>query len=287
MSDIKLIAMDMDGTLLGKTRGVIPPVNLAALQEAARQGIHLCFASGRAPDDLSFHAIDAGLDVHILASNGSVILEKPLGPTLSSRPLHPDDARKVYRFIQEALLPCAVFCEHDLIVCRPAGYQGQPKLTWGTFMEREGGRTRVMTDPAEVDTRFDRVSKFVVTAITEPESLLPLKARIEAEVPGVEISSSWIDNIEINARGVNKGSGLQMLADSLGVPMAQVMAIGDNDNDLSMLRAAGIGVAMGNATANAMVAADYVTLSCLDNGVAAAIRTLALHEPISGVRLLP
>lgn len=287
MPDIKLIAMDMDGTLLGQTRGVIPPVNLAALQEAARRGIHLCFASGRAPDDLSFHAIDAGLDVHILALNGSVILEKPLGATLSSRPLHPDDAQKVYRFIQEAQLPCAVFCEHDLVVCKPDDYKGKPKLTWGTFMEREGGRTRVMTAPTELNTRFHRVSKFVVTAITEPESLQPLKRHIEAEVPGVEISSSWIDNIEINARGVNKGSGLQMLADSLGIPMAQVMAIGDNDNDLSMLRAAGIGVAMGNATANALAAADYVTLSCLDNGVAAAIRTLALHEPVSGVHSLP
>lgn len=286
MTDIKLIAMDMDGTLLGPTRGVLPPENLAALQEASRRGIHLCFASGRAPDDLSFHAIDAGLDVHILALNGSIILEKPLGATLSNRPLQPEDARKVYRFIEEAKIPCAVFCEHDLVLCDPPDFMGARKIQWGTFMDRDGGRTRTMMDPAELDSRFDRVSKFVVSAITEVDKLPPLRRRIEEEIPGVEVTSSWIDNLEINARGVNKGSALQLLADSLGIPMAQVMAIGDNDNDISMLRAAGIGVAMGNATANAMAAADVVTLPCLENGVAAAVRALALHEDIPGVRWL-
>lgn len=68
--------------------------------------------------------------------------------------------------------------------------------------------------------------------------------------------------------------------------MAQVMAIGDNDNDVSMLEAAGFGVAMGNATPAALAAADYVTLPCLENGVAAAICALALGESVPGVKPL-
>lgn len=286
MPDIKLIAMDMDGTLLGKVRGVIPPGNLAALQEAASRGIHLCFASGRAPDDVSFHAIDAGLDVHVIALNGGMILHKPLGNVGSSRTLTLDDAQHVYRLIQEANLPCAVFCEHEVIVCNPPTYFGTPKLTWGTFMEREGGRTRILRDASKVTSRLHRVSKLVVTAITEPDEMLPLRQRIEDEVPGVEVTSSWVDNIEVNPRGVNKGSALQMLADSLGIPMSQVMAIGDNDNDLSMLQIARIGVAMGNATPAALSAADYVTLPCQEDGVAAAIRALAFGEDIPGVHPL-
>ena len=286
MPDIRLIAMDMDGTLLGRERGVIPPVNLQALRSAQARGIHLCLASGRAPDDASFHAYDAGLPMHIIALNGGVILLEPLGPAVSSRHIPEAVARRVYGLIQQAGLPFALFSDHDVALSRPSAYTGQLKEAWGTFMDREGGRTRVITAPDAVEPRLARVSKFVVTSITEPELLLPLREQISALCPKVEVTSSWIDNIEINPRGVNKGAALTTLADTLGIPMTQVMAIGDNDNDVSMLEAAGFGVAMGNATPAALAAADYITLPCLDNGVAAAIRALALGESVSGVRPL-
>ena len=286
MPDIRLIAMDMDGTLLGKERGVIPPVNLQALRSAQARGIHLCLASGRAPDDAGFHAADAGLPMHIIALNGGVILLEPLGPVVSSRHIPEDAARRVYGLIQQAGLPFALFSDHDVAISRPSAYVGQMKEVWGTFMDREGGRTRVLTDPGAVEPRLARVSKFVVTSISDPALLPPLRASIGALCPEVEVTSSWIDNIEINPRGVNKGAALTALAEHLGISMAQVMAIGDNDNDVSMLEAAGFGVAMGNATPAALAAADYVTLPCLENGVAAAIRALALGESVPGVKPL-
>ena len=286
MPDIRLIAMDMDGTLLGRERGVIPPVNLQALQAAQAWGIRLCLASGRAPDDAGFHAVDAGLSMHIIALNGGVVLMEPLGPVISSHHIPADAAHRVYRLIQQARLPFALFSDHDVALSRPSAYAGQMKDVWGTFMDREGGRTRVITAPDAVEPRLARVSKFVDTSITEPELLLPLREQISALCPEVEVTSSWIDNIEINPRGVNKGAALTALAERLGIPMAQVMAIGDNDNDVSMLEAAGCGVAMGNATPAALAAADYVTLPCLENGVAAAIRALALGESVPGVKPL-
>ena len=286
MPDIRLIAMDMDGTLLGKERGVIPPVNLQALRDAQARGIHLCLASGRAPDDAGFHAYDAGLNMHIIGLNGGVTCLEPLGPVISSLHIPEDAARQVYELIQQARLPFALFSDHDVALSRPSAYVGQMKEVWGTFMDREGGRTRVMTDPAAVEPRLARVSKFVVTSISDPSLLPPLREKIGALCPEVEVTSSWMDNIEINPRGVNKGAALTTLADQLNIPMAQVMALGDNDNDVSMLEAAGIGVAMGNATPSALAAADYVTLPCLDNGVSAAIRALALGERVPGVRPL-
>ena len=272
MPDIRLIAMDMDGTLLGRERGVIPPVNLQALQAAQARGIRLCLASGRAPDDAGFHAVDAGLSMHIIALNGGVMLMEPLGPVISSRHIPADAAHRVYRLIQQARLPFALFSDHDVALSRPSDYTGLMKDVWGTFMDREGG--------------LSRVSKFVVTSLSDPALLPPLRAQIEALCPEVEVTSSWIDNIEINPRGVNKGAALAALAERLGIPMAQVMAIGDNDNDVSMLQAAGVGVAMGNATPAALAAADYVTLPCLEDGVAAAIRVLALKERLPGVKPL-
>ncbi|MGN0746817.1 MAG: Cof-type HAD-IIB family hydrolase [Aristaeellaceae bacterium] len=286
MPDIRLIAMDMDGTLLGKERGVIPPVNLQALRDAQARGIHLCLASGRALDDAGFHAFDAGLSMAVIALNGGVICLEPLGPVVSSRHIPEAAARRVYGLIQQAGLPFALFSDHDVALSRPSAYAGQLKEVWGTFMDREGGRTRVLTDPGAVEPRLARVSKFVVTSISDPALLPPLRESIGSLCPEVEVTSSWMDNIEINPRGVNKGSALTALAERLGIPMAQVMAIGDNDNDVSMLEAAGYGVAMGNATPAAMAAAAYVTLPCLEDGVAAAIRALALGERVPGVKPL-
>ena len=286
MPDIRLIAMDMDGTLLGRERGVIPPVNLQALQAAQAWGIRLCLASGRAPDDAGFHAVDAGLSMHIIALNGGVVLMEPLGPVISSHHIPADAAHRVYRLIQQARLPFALFSDHDVALSRPSDYTGLMKDVWGTFMDREGGRTRVTNDPGTAELLLSRVSKFVVTSLSDPALLPPLRAQIEVLCPEVEVTSSWIDNIEINPRGVNKGAALAALAERLGIPMAQVMAIGDNDNDVSMLQAAGVGVAMGNATPAALAAADYVTLPCLEDGVAAAIRVLALKERLPGVKPL-
>lgn len=109
------------------------------------------------------------------------------------------------------------------------------------------------------------------------------KDRILAACPDVEISSSWWNNFEVNPAGVTKGTALTRLADRLGIPMSQVMAIGDNDNDIPMLEQAGYGVAMGNATATAQRSAAWRTLNNDQHGVAAAIRALAFGEHVPGV----
>ena len=77
-----------------------------------------------------------------------------------------------------------------------------------------------------------------------------------------------LKNVEVNRKGVHKGRGLERLAAHLGFSMQQVMAVGDSDNDLTMLRQAGLSVAMGNAPKEVQLAADTVTGRCLDGGVA-------------------
>ena len=97
-----------------------------------------------------------------------------------------------------------------------------------------------------------------------------------AACPGAEITSSVPCNLEVNAPGVNKGRGLMALAAELGLDPAQVMACGDSGNDLAMIRLAGLGVAMANASPDVLAAADAVTLDNNHDGVAAAIETYVL-----------
>ncbi len=89
-----------------------------------------------------------------------------------------------------------------------------------------------------------------------------------------------LHNIEINRRGVNKGQGLRWLAKELGCTMENLAAIGDSDNDLTMLRAAGLGIAMANSRKNVRLTADVVTGSNTENGVAQAIERYILEEKL-------
>ena len=100
--------------------------------------------------------------------------------------------------------------------------------------------------------------------------------KILAEIPEVLVTSSLPNNLEINAVGADKGGALLRLAELLGIRREETMAFGDGENDMSMLRMAGLGVAMENAEDHVKAAADYVTVTNNEAGVAAALRKFVL-----------
>ena len=99
----------------------------------------------------------------------------------------------------------------------------------------------------------------------------------DEEIPDIEITGALSNNIEVNAKGVNKGRGLMILGELLGIHREEIMAVGDGSNDIAMLREAGLGVAMENATEAVKAAADVVTLSNDQEGAAAAIEKYVLQ----------
>lgn len=160
------------------------------------------------------------------------------------------------------------------------------KRELGTYFGRAGGRLLYRSGGESVDRLIQQAGKIVALTESDREGLAAAQVRIRREFPEVSISSSWWNNFEVNPAGADKGAALTRLAGWLGIPMAQVMAIGDNSNDVPMLRAAGYAVAMGNATQEARAAATHVTLPCQEHGVAAAIRTLVFGESDPGVHAL-
>ena len=99
-----------------------------------------------------------------------------------------------------------------------------------------------------------------------------------SELKELELVGSLSYNIEINAAGVNKGTALVALGKMLGIPRESIMACGDGDNDVHLLREVGFGVAMANAQPQVKEAADYITASNDEDGVACAIEKFALHQ---------
>ena len=108
-----------------------------------------------------------------------------------------------------------------------------------------------------------------------------LRARKALEARGdVLVSSSFRNNLEINAMGADKGSALLRLANHLGIGRTETMAFGDGENDLSMIECAGFGVAMENGEEVVKAAADYITITNNEAGVAKAIRQFVLKQGV-------
>ena len=135
------------------------------------------------------------------------------------------------------------------------------------------------------DTRevVPNVMEYVKTTGAEAEKVNIFMADLEERevlrkelmaIPELSISSSMYNNLEVNAKGADKGSALLWLADYLGIDREETMSFGDGENDIPMIQAAGIGVAMENALDTVKAAADMITLKNDEDGVAAAIRKI-------------
>ena len=111
---------------------------------------------------------------------------------------------------------------------------------------------------------------------------MELRSRLLTEIPqvfpGILATSSSPQNIELNQMNANKGQALLDLADRLGVPHEKTIAFGDGLNDITMIRAAGIGIAMENAEPAVKAAADWITASCDEDGVAAGVERFVLSQ---------
>lgn len=273
---VRLIAIDMDGTLLNEDCD-IPAENLQAMKDAAQAEISLAIVSGRVPEDISYFLSDAGLtDCLVLGLNGGYWLNRPHGEVLHASYMDDASTQECIRILEKEKVTYSVFGRSHVAISRPFA-TGKELEYWGTHLKRKGNILYTYGMKGIQELRAIGTNKIVYIDREDTSRLLKIKELI-GEIPGVEVTSSWSNNIEIMPKGIHKGSALAELAKNLGLVPGQVMAIGDNDNDIPMLKWAGIGVAMGNATESARAAAAYETADNNSAGVAKAIRRFALAE---------
>lgn len=246
MTSYKLIALDMDGTLLN-SESLISDTNRRALQDAMEAGITVCFSTGRGIHSIRPYLDELQVDIPIVAVNGSEVWKNQ--HELHSRVTM--DADKIEQL-------------HELAVQHNLWY-------WGTTTDRVFNNNEWAEDP-----RREQWLKF--GCYTEDESLLAELRQTFEEMNCFEITNSHPHNLELNPKGVNKATGLAKLCDLYGLSMQEIVAMGDSLNDIAMIRAAGLGVAMGNAQDEVKQAADLTTLSNDQDGVAHIIRTVLLNQ---------
>ena len=268
MNDIRLICLDMDGTLLDDDHATVPPRNVAALRAAAERGAAVTIASGRAWSLL--RAVDAQIGVtrYAVLSNGAAVLDVTTGEWLYRRPMDPNARRTILTLLLDWGLPFEVYCEGENYI-----QADRTEQVVGSALSPEFAQVlrSVSHFPEDLNAALEgkAVEKIHIFHVP-PERRQELLDVVEACGP-LAVTTSFGENMELTAPGVNKGSAVQALCARLGLEPNQVMAFGDAGNDLELLGWAGWSFAMGNASDEAKAVAHYTTGTNREGGVGMAV----------------
>jgi len=276
--DIKLIALDLDGTLLNSKKQ-LSKENRKALTECIQNGILVVPCTGRTADGIPSEIKDIDGIRYAIATNGAVIHDLKENTVLDTRMLTWEKAMELLKFVDNYPVMYDPYIEGRGIT-EPKFFENLSDYCLTDALQDLVKKTRDL-HPSIID---------YVRNIRKPVEKINLffpdmegRARLRAELnkqADILVTSSIPNNLEINALGASKGEAIHRLADLLGIDRAQTMAIGDGENDFTMIRMAGVGVAMKNASEELQAEANYVTETNDDDGVAAAIYRLVFGKQL-------
>ena len=271
MRNIRIIALDLDGTLLDSDKK-LSEENKAALERAAYEGIEIVPATGRFYRGMPQVIRELPFVNFVISVNGAEVYDVKNGKAVCRSEIPFERAVSVMERLD------------DIDVIYDCYQDGWGWMTEGLYNKAEEYAANINSL---------EMIKNLRTPVPDLKSLLKERAsgvqkiqiffkdmflrshmleKLPAEYPDLVVTTSIVNNIEINSRDATKGIALKKLADYLSIPVEETMAFGDDTNDITMLKAAGIGVAMGNAYETVKKSADYVTDDCDRSGVAKALK---------------
>ena len=270
--DIRLLVLDIDGTIAGKSNIVREPIK-AAINAVQAKGIQVALATGRMYNSaLPFHR-DIGSQVPLISYNGALIKDPKTAKNYQELSVPPNIAIALLDYLETPdLRPrLDIHCYHDDQL-----YVREITLETERYMARSGAKPVVVPDLRSIAER----SSLKLLVVTQEAPLIQsLMAHFSDRYSEAElhVTQSTEIYLELTHPQANKGLAVRHLAqDILGLASHHVMAIGDNFNDGEMLRYAQIGVAMGNAPEAVKSMADWVTVDVEEDGVAIAIQKFLL-----------
>lgn len=270
----RLLFLDLDGTLLNDQKE-ITALNRQALEQALERGHGVVIATGRPLKSAKDLAGRLGLDkpgCMMIASNGALLYDWEKNDTIYSCTMPISTVRKLFAEANRRNLHIQTYeGERVLVEPRCVGKE----LEW--YCERIGMAHKVIADAA-TDVVQEPV-KCLMIALDDQADLRAMQQWIgESLAQEADCFFSCKEYLEIVVKGMNKGNAVRRLCGLMGVDIANAVAVGDAANDLSMIRAAGIGVAMANGTEDVKAAADYITRNDNNHDGIAEVVEKFLHE---------
>ena len=273
---IKMVGMDLDGTLLNSQKK-LSEYTRKILAQAIEQGCIVLAATGRPLSALPKDLIDFPGMKYAVTTNGARVLDMERKETIYANLLPMDIAQQVLSVYQEYDVIDEVFINgigytHEEPMRRVDEYADNPTmanymLTTRTLVKDVGETIQRIGEP------IDKVRAIFKHSEERQEAIKRLQ-----EIPGIEISASSPNDLDANKSGINKGLALVKLGEFLGIKREEIMACGDDINDLEMLREVGFAVAVENARDEVKNIADYITDTNDNDGVAKAIERFVLKR---------
>lgn len=279
MKDIKLVALDLDGTLFDNSSR-ISKRNLTAIRSITDKGIHVVISTGRPFEGIPFDQIKGTGINYAITANGSGIYEISTGKCLYENAMDEELVTPILNFLLTRDIHMDAFIGgkgYTPIQC----VETAQKLTVPSSIKNYIITTRTRLDNILqfIHENQLKVQKMTLNFYPAADGTLIDRETVRKFLvsnPSITTVCGGYNNLEFTRADANKGVGLRKLVEILGVNPDATMAIGDTENDLAIIEAAGIGVAMGNATDAVKARADYVTTTNTKDGVAAAIEHFIL-----------
>lgn len=264
---IKLVATDLDGTLFN-SKSQIPQSAINAIEKYSKQGVHFAFCTGR-----GFMEMDEVIDrlpymEYAITANGAYIFNAWSKKDISKSLINPIDILNIYNILKDRDMLFELY-KDGMIYCEKKLREERANYIPIQFHDLINA-SRVLVDDIEdfikkMDKGAIKLHTFFGTTTQRDITYENIK-----HLP-FEIVSQSMNEIEINAKGVNKGNGISTLSKKLNISKEEIIGFGDNFNDMSMRNAVGTMIAMGNAVAPLKDIADFVTYSNDNDGMAFAL----------------
>jgi len=259
---IKLIALDLDGTLLDP-EGNITPGAKAAIACARAAGVRVVLNTGRPIPEAAHFAAQAGCDSLFSCLGGAAIVDRATGSVLRRWDIPEPSGKRALELCLGREIELMIFAGEQILV---DPFSKESLLR--TYHYPVFHANAILTEDPAAYMHQHSLPLTKIHGDWNPGNY-PLAEL--AALPGVTLTASNARDFEIVPEGVDKGKALAELAAQYGITLEECAAVGDSDNDMAMLKAAGLPIAMGNASAAVKAAAKRVVASNAEDGVAQAI----------------
>ena len=259
-----ILAADMDCTLLAPGKDV-PEGNKEAIKALKDAGVAFTIATGRSSFLVGKFAEDLGIEVPIITSNGGSLFDASSRKQFASKDFEDSKIRDLLRYLLDSNADATLYSDEGIFFA--------PNSSRKFFVEgyNVGVEPAKQSPIIDIDRSFpeqERIPRFNKILLIRPGKDLVEKFSSD---PELEFLSSGFDLFDVMCRNVTKGNALLDLASYLGISKENTFAIGDSDNDISMIEAARYGIAMGNATDGVKAVSSYITANYDSLGFAKAV----------------